>query len=118
MVVARAYGHGERAAITAAEGGFSYRDRPAHRGNEGGAAKAAALLQPLWQEADRHRTLCARRDSNAGPSAPEAAPVSDHQRWPLSFQALARVARRPAPVSDGRIVTAVVTAGPCLLALW
>jgi len=47
MVVARAYGHGERAAITAAEGGFSYRDRPAHRGNEGGAAKAAALLQPL-----------------------------------------------------------------------
>src|SRR5206468_4138407 len=47
----------------------------------------------------------------AGPSAPEAAPASDHQRWPVSFQALTRVARRPAPASDGAVVATVVTAG-------
>ncbi len=37
------------------------------------------------------REVCASRDSNAGPSAPEAAPASDHQRWLVSFQALTRV---------------------------
>ncbi len=56
-------------------------------------------------------TSCASRDSNAGPSAPEASTAGDHQRWPLSFQALTRVARRPAPASDGPVVTTVVTAG-------
>src|SRR5437667_1510316 len=54
---------------------------------------------------------CARRDSNPRPSAPEAAPASDHQRWTLSFQSLTRVARWPAPASDGPVVTTVVTAG-------
>ncbi len=57
------------------------------------------------------REVCASRDSNAGPSAPEAAPASDHQRWLVSFQALTRVARRPGPASDGPVVTTVVTAG-------
>ena len=42
-------------------------------------------------------TSRARRDSNPRPSAPEAAPAGDHWRWPSSFQALTRVARRPAP---------------------
>src|SRR5712692_9931346 len=69
-------------------------------------------LRPVWQQrVTASVTLCARRDSNPRPSAPEAAPASDHQRWPFSFQALTRVARRPAPASDGPVVTTVVTAG-------
>src|SRR5438128_1964194 len=54
-------------------------------------------------------SVCARRDSNPRPSAPEAAPASDHQRWPVSFQALTWVAGRPGPASDGPVVTTVVT---------
>src|SRR5713101_3164588 len=69
-------------------------------------------LRPRWPKRETASvTRCARRDSNPRPSAPEAAPASDHQRWPLSFQALTRVARRPAPASDGPVVTTVVTAG-------
>jgi len=67
-------------------------------------------LRPVWpKRVIAFVSLCARRDSNPRPSAPEATPAGDHQRWPLSFQALTRVARRPAPASDGRVVTAVVT---------
>jgi len=62
-----------------------------------------------WGAREAGSTSTARRDSNAGPSAPEAAPASDNQRRPLSFQALTRVARRPAPASDGPVVTTVVT---------
>src|SRR6266566_8597150 len=69
-------------------------------------ARLSARRPPLTAESE-----CARRDSNPRPSAPEAPTASDHQRWPLSFQALTRVARRPAPASDGPVVTTVVTAG-------
>src|SRR5712692_9589175 len=60
---------------------------------------------------DRVVTSCARRDSNPRPSAPEAAPASDHQRWPLLFQALTRRDRQPAPASTARVGTTVGTAG-------
>src|SRR5690349_5710625 len=52
---------------------------------------------------------CASRDSNAGPSAPEAAPASAHERWLLLFQALSCVLRRAAQFNAGRLVTTVVT---------
>jgi len=57
-------------------------------------------------------TQCARRDSNPRPSAPEAASAGEHQRRPLSSQALGARDRRPAPARNAPVVTKSVTTAP------